>query len=279
MVELNQKKKEKMIQEESDDEEDDENDDLDIRLLLEPDDLFDDTIESDIIKISSIEELVPHFEAVHNALKGHFGVDRTMTLLHAAGIRMKDLRIHVSNLISNCEICSKLRARVKSKSFKPHALYGAPPPFEKVYIDLLQALPESNRGYKNVFTAVCAHTRMVFLEPIFSTNAEDVVIPTLKLFGRFGPAKMEFSDNGSNMVSKLNDKMLEMIGTKHRTILPGLSTGLGLVERVHGETIRHLQAIMYSLAESNFSDWDLYLPLVEWIINTTVHYTKGRKSR
>jgi hypothetical protein len=231
--------------------------------------------ERNIIQLDTLEELYPYVEQVHNSEVGHFGAFKTTTLLESQGIRMPDLLNNVMKIISECVVCQKIRSKVKKGFISDHVLQGGPPPFEKTYSDLLQALPISEKGNDTIFVCMDSFSRTVTLRAIQGVTTEAVIPPLLEHWCRYGPSQIHMTDNASNFTSKLFDDFRKRCKVLHLTSLPHLHTANGQVERANKEILRHLSAIVYDLAENDYSKWDIYLPLVEHIMNTSVHSATG----
>ena len=81
------------------------------------------------------------------------------------------------------------------------------------------------------------------------------------------------SDAGSQYVNEVISSLLELIGTDHQVTLAHSKQENGIIERSNKEILRHLKAIIYE--RSVVSTWNKFLPLVQRIINSTVHESIG----
>ena len=67
--------------------------------------------------------------------------------------------------------------------------------------------------------------------------------------------------------------MLELMGTDQRITLAKFKQGSEIIERSNKEILRHLKAIIFD--RSIVTTWNKFLPLVQRIINSTVHESIG----
>ena len=85
--------------------------------------------------------------------------------------------------------------------------------------------------------------------------------------------KKILSDQGSQYSARIIDDLFTLIGIDRRYTLPHDPKANGLVERVNGEVMRHLRAIV--IAKGDKQNWSKYLPMVQRIINSSVHSALG----
>ena len=81
------------------------------------------------------------------------------------------------------------------------------------------------------------------------------------------------SDQGSEFVNDIIAELARYTGTKQKFNLQYSNEENAIVERCNKEVLRHLRAFVY---DSNIiENWNLYLPLVQRIINSTKHERTG----
>ena len=95
----------------------------------------------------------------------------------------------------------------------------------------------------------------------------------LKLIGRYGIPKEIQSDQGPQYVGNVVDELLKIFNIDRRFTLPYDPKANGVVERANQEVMKHLKSIVYAGGVKR--NWSTYLPMVQRIINTSVHSAIG----
>jgi len=208
----------------------------------------------------------------HNELVGHFGVERTVQMLKAAGHSWKRMVNHVRAFVSQCPLCQKLSFARPSNVAEPITTGGAFKPMDRWCIDTLDVV-ETEDGYKCVLVCMDSFTRWIELYALKSLEAEEAAVCLVNLFGRFGAPRELLSDRGSQFVNKLIDAFLKAMGSSHKLSLAYSKEENGRVERANREILRHLRAfVMHSKV---VDDWVHKLPFVQRIMNASVHSLTG----
>jgi transposase InsO family protein len=90
-----------------------------------------------------------------------------------------------------------------------------------------------------------------------------------ELSGFFGRPKSIRSDGGSQFANHIVEGLLKLMGINKHTSLAYRPQANGLVERCIKEVVKHLRYII--LERRVQENWSTYLPMVQRIINATVH--------
>ena len=159
----------------------------------------------------------------------------------------KDMIKDISAYIIQCNVC----AEHKGMSHVPVPMQLYPVPhraFERVHIDLLTNLSETDAGNKHVLVCVDALTRYVELIPLENKTAEACAIAFHENFIlRFGPPEILVSDNGLEFTNAIMKNLADRYHINHVHITPYRPQGNGLAER----TIRKLlNVLMMSILEN-----------------------------
>jgi hypothetical protein len=210
----------------------------------------------------------------HNALVGHFGVDRTYQRMQndpklAEWPNMKD---DVKAFVQQCALCQKLSAIKQDVKTRPFTL-ACYSPMSRIAIDTLGPLPETEKGYKYVIVIIDAFSRFVKLYPCQDVTALSAMQAILEWIGIFGCPEELVSDNGTQFSNELIDNLLELMNTRDLKIHAYSKEENALVERANKEVLRHLRAICYNKKMKTI--WYNALPLVQRIINAQVHKSIG----
>ena len=209
---------------------------------------------------------------VPNSLVGHHGVSRTVDKLHKQGESFPRLREYVRDFIRKCPCCQKLsqiRVPIETSPFTT-ATYS---PMRILHIDSIGPLPISDSGFDTILVIICSCTRFTELYAMKGTTAEATVDPLVQHIGRYGCPSSLQSDNGPQFVNKLITELVTILGTLLTTTLAYSKEENALVERANKEVMRHLRAFVYEL--NSHKNWPRYLPLVQRIMNSSVHSSIG----
>jgi hypothetical protein len=144
---------------------------------------------------------------------------------------------------------------------------------DRLCIDSIGPLPEDIDGNKHILVIIDAFSRFVELYATKSVEAQPAATALLHHLGRYGCPAQITSDNGTQFVNNLLDELYEIMGIENRPILAGSKEENGIVERANQEVMRHLKAILFHRKIKD--KWSRVLPLVQRIINSTVHRSLG----
>ena len=217
-------------------------------------------------------------KSVHNTVVGHHGVERTIKKLlerkqnPATYAEWPEIRTHVRAFIRHCPCCQKmsqLQMSIHTNPFVVSTYY----PGEIISIDSLTGLPPTTEGENSVIVIIDNFTRMVELYARKGTTEQDAISALLDHFGRYGvPAKI-ITDNGSQFVADSITKLYEAVNVEHVRTIAYSKEENSIVERSNKEILRHLRALVYDTKTIN--NWRAYLPIVQRIMNATVHSATG----
>ena len=141
--------------------------------------------------------------------------------------------------------------------------------WQRLNIDTIGPLPRSSKGNDSILVILDACTRFATLYATNGTTAEAAVDPLIDHIGTFACPSEILSDNGPQFVNELVAATLKAMAITHSTTIAYSKEENALVERVNKEVMRHLRALVFEI--QNYDNWDRYLPIVQRIINTTVH--------
>ena len=211
-------------------------------------------------------------ETVHNMVIGHNGINRTLDLLTEKGWIWDGMRNDVEKFIQTCGICQKIKASQGSvlASLSTTAVETL---FARVAVDTLGPLPRDENNNTFIIVMIDHFSRFVELEPAPTCTSLDAARALLKLIGRYGIPREILSDQGSQYSAHIIDDLLNIMNIDRRFTLPYDPKANGLVERVNGEVMKHLRAIVITKGVKR--NWSTYLPMVQRIINTSIHSALG----
>lgn len=212
------------------------------------------------------------FDSVHNSIRGHFGVDRTIEALRADGLLWDSAVKDVSSMIAKCPTCQK-RNTEQGKMAPALASTSTFELFERVAIDTMGPLPEDEFGNKYVIVIIDMFSRVLELYPEKNCTAEAAARSLFQWVCRYGNPREVQSDNGPQFVSQTVEQLLQLLQISKRYTVPYRPQANGIVERSNKEILKHLRSILFDKRSSE--KWSQSLPLVQRIINTAHHSALG----
>ena len=212
------------------------------------------------------------FDSVHNAIRGHFGVHKTIEALRADGLLWDTATKDVPDFIGKCPTCQK-RTTEQGEMQPALASTSTFELFERVAIDTMGPLPEDQFGNKYVIVVIDMFSRVLELYPEKDCTAEAAARSLFQWVCRYGIPREVQSDNGSQYVSQTVEQLLQLLQVSKRYTVPYRPQANGIVERSNKEILKHLRAILFDRRTSD--KWSQSLPLVQRIINTAHHSAIG----
>jgi hypothetical protein len=199
---------------------------------------------------------------------GHFGYHKTLKLL-TRHYWWPQVKTAVSEYVSGCVSC---QANKSAHSLPTGKLQPLPIPDGKwhtVTVDFVTHLPVTDNG-KDAICVFCDKlTKMVHLVPtVSSVDAAG----TAKLFVQnvwrlHGLPHTLVSDRGTQFDSKLFREIMEHLQVKQAMSSAYHPQTDGQTERVN----RVMQEVLRHYVNPLQTDWDVWLPAVEFAINNSVH--------
>ena len=211
--------------------------------------------------------------SVHNSDIGHFGVDKTIAKLQSVGTTWSTMRHDVNTFIKRCPCCQKMSVLKIPIQTQPFTL-ASYSPMDRICVDTIGPLPvEKETDAKYILVIIDAFSRFVKLHAIKDTSALAALPGLMDWVGLFGIPSEVVTDNGTQFANQLVDEFLELLETKNAKIQAYSKEENGIVERANREVNRHLRTIVYNRKVK--PKWATYLPLVQRIMNASIHSTIG----
>ena len=205
---------------------------------------------------------------VHDHVRGHAGVDKTLQRLHDQKKTWPGMRQDITRFIKQCPACQFMKDTGVPIAIKPFNLTVFNP-MDRLNIDTIGPLPPDEEGNKYIIVIIDVFSRFIELYPCKNVTAEAATRAILQHMGRYGPPGEILTDNGSQFIAEVTQQLIQVVDTLPIAILPYSHEENGIVERVNKEVIRHLRAIIFD--KEIKQNWSLVLPLVQRIHNATPH--------
>uniref|UniRef100_A0AAF5DFL6 RNA-directed DNA polymerase n=1 Tax=Strongyloides stercoralis TaxID=6248 RepID=A0AAF5DFL6_STRER len=206
----------------------------------------------------------------HPAITAHGGIEQTLMRLKKVCI-FKEMKEKVEHIVKNCEICI-LRKHPAHLAIKPrlHSWKIPEGVWKRVHCDILGPLGLTSSGNKYIVTMVCGLSKFVILSALQHITAEDIGnLLVEKVFPSFGVFDLLVTDCGLPFKNELMEKLSAKYGFQMHFTSANTHNSNGQVERIH-------RIINEKLVLNNkVSEWDLYLPELQRILNLNIHGVTG----
>ena len=209
----------------------------------------------------------------HNSTVGHFGVEKTISMLQASKQSWKYMRKNVRQFIQQCPVCQKLREH--HHEIKTHPFTTASyMPMDVLNIDTIGPVAKDAQGNEYIIVIIDCFTRWVELIGVPDTTALAAARALLQHVGRFGTPGIIRSDRGSQYANNIIEEFSKLVVTTLEHTLAYSKEENAIVERCNKEVMRHLRAIILENRVQEYWSCD-QLPLVQRILNCEIKTNTG----
>ena len=201
---------------------------------------------------------------------GHMGIIKTlMNVKHYA--TWYQMQQAVTNYVRGCETCNKQKTGNR-RAKAAQTSYHVGSPMERVHIDILGPISESNRGNRYVLVMVDQFTKWVECCALPDQSAETVARSFVdNIVARLGCPFELHSDQGRNFESNVVKEICRLLEISKTRTTPYRPQANGQVERFN----RTIMQILRCFMQEYHGDWDVYLPLVAGAIRSSVNRSTG----
>ena len=177
----------------------------------------------------------------------------------------------IKNFQSSCSICQMNQAGVHyPRPLHPHEPVGIP--FQKWGIDFVHDLPETDEGFKNVFSAKCYATKIVIFVKTKDRTARTAARCIFEnIVCKYGTPQEIVSDRAPAFLDQVLQEYLKILEISHLPTSSYTPRSNGSVERVH----RELKSILTKLCNGDVKKWDYFLSQAEFILNIRINNSTG----
>jgi hypothetical protein len=208
----------------------------------------------------------------HNSSVGHNGIDNTIEKLNSSRPTWPDRLKHVRMFIARCPCCQKMNQR--------HAIVHAYPttasaynPMQRIAIDYIERLIPDEQGNTAICVIIDCFSRFIELYPVKAISSEVSAECLLDHVGRYGVPEEITHDGGSSFVNEIVQQLIKQVGSSSKIATAYSKEENPIVERANKEVMRHLRNIIFD--EGVLGLWSKVLPLVQRIMNSSVHAATG----
>ena len=205
-------------------------------------------------------------------IAGHFGVEKTVSRLRQSPYFWPRLRATVEDWCRKCHLCARTKpSNIKAKA--PMQTVGAGTTMERIGIDILGPLPETQRGNRFVLVVGDYWTKWMEAYPIPNHTAPTVASTLVYQFmSRFGIPQQIHSDQGREFEGLLFQEMCELLQVDKTRTTPWRPCSNGLVENFN----KTLGGMLRQMTSKHQRDWDQHIELATMAYRSTVHESTGQ---
>jgi hypothetical protein len=209
----------------------------------------------------------------HNDVAGHHGAERMKQKLDKVDGGIWPKRdAHIARFIKRCPCCQKM-SRLKYPIHATPFTLSSYSPMSTIAIDAIEGLRPDNHKNNTIIVIIDTFSRFIELYPTDGIYGAAVSKALLAHIGRYGIPDQIRSDRGPAFTSIAWEELVKLIGIDHALTTAYSKEENGIVERANQEVMRHLRNIVF---DKNILDkWSVYLPLVQRICNSSVHWSTG----
>jgi hypothetical protein len=207
-----------------------------------------------------------------NKLMGHRGIRGTLKRIQDQGVTWKGMRKDIRKYIKKCQKCKENKVIINRKV--PMTITDTPErPIQKIALDVVGPLPETEGGNKYLLTCQCLLTKWVAITPMKTQDADATacaLVENILLVG-IGFPEVILTDQGPNFTSKLFRKTCKLLGIEKIQTTTYRPQSNGSLERSHrqlGEYLKHF-------IDVDRTNWDKLASYAAFCHNTTRHSATG----
>ena len=212
------------------------------------------------------------FEHHWARMAAHFGVERTLQRLKQSPYFWPKMRESVERYCKDCQLCARTRVTNRRGRAPMHTL-GAGATMERVGIDIMGPLPESDKGNKYIIVIGDYWTKWTEAYAVPNHTASTVASIVVEcFFSRFGIPQQIHTDQGREFEGLLFQAVCQLLGIDKTRTTPWRPCSNGMIERFN----RTLGVLLRQTTSKHQRDWDQYLDLLTMAYRSTVHESTGQ---
>ncbi len=197
---------------------------------------------------------------------GHLGLRKRLSRVRERFYWARNYQ-DIQDWCRSCDVCASRKGPAR-KPKAPMCQYDIPTAMERIALDVLGPLPETENGNKYLLITMDYFTKWPEAYPLPNQEASTVADVLVKEFiCRFGVPLEIHSDQGRNFESKLFAEICRLLGMKKTRTTPLHPQSDGMVERFN----RTLLAQLSKFVDHNQRDWDRHVPMLLMAYRSAEH--------
>ncbi|MCO5593953.1 hypothetical protein L7F22_047972 [Adiantum nelumboides] len=215
------------------------------------------------------------FESHSPPYAGHRGIQTTMKAIETY-FYWPTMKGDIQDYVSKCVVCQKTKYDRGKQLGLLQPLPIPDSPWESISMDFIFELPKSIHGNTRIWTIVNRFSKQAHFMPVKKTikTHQMATLFISQVFKYHGLPTSIVSDRDPRMTSNFWKGLFENLGTR-------LNFSLAYHPQMDGQSeIANLTVLdllkAYVTEVDQRSQWEKYLPLVEYAYNNTVHTSTGK---
>ena len=202
---------------------------------------------------------------------GHFGVEKTLARIKQR-FWLPSLKTSVEKHIANCDRCAARSTAGKKRKaeLQLFSVYGA---FRTMAADILGPVTLAKKSRARSFLVMndllTKYAVTVALQDMTAATVANAIID--EWIKKFGAPDVIHADQSSNFNSELMQDICSIFMIEKTRTTAYHPQGNGQVERFY----RVISVTLSKNCAEKPQEWDVYLPYITFVYNTTVHRTTG----
>jgi transposase InsO family protein len=227
--------------------------------------IFEQEIENQAEEINNIEDQKTILKDYHDSkFGGHMGWHRTYDRIKKK-YKWRGMQKYIRKYIQKCIKCQQNKSS-KTTKMPMEIVKIAKKPFDKVYMDIVGPLEESNTGNKYILTFMDDLTRFMDCYALPTIETEQVArILIDEIICRYHIPKKLVTDQGTNFTSDLFKRICKLLQIKKLQTTAYHPQSNGALERAHRPLAEYLRAF----AEKEPKNWDNLLRQAMFVHNNS----------
>ena len=224
-----------------------------------------------VIPVVYKQKLLFHYHDVKTG--GHLGFSKMYSKIQAKYF-WSEMKEDIILYVKTCLACQKKKSPPKSYC-APLQKYVVGVGFERIALDIMGPLIESNEGYTHILVVSDYFTRWVEAYPLKTEKSEEIAnILAREWIPRFGCPSELHSDNGKNLTSDVMQHLCQMFDIDKTTTVIRRPSSDGIVER-YNATVQNMLATAFSSDTETVYEWPKVLPFLMMAYRNSRHESLG----
>ena len=201
---------------------------------------------------------------------GHAGINRMINNIRQTYF-WTGLQQDVTEYVKQCAICQRNK-HSKIKTQPMEITTTAETSFEKIYMDLIGPLEETEQGNKYILTIQDELTKFMKAVPLPNKEADTVAQGFVKRFIlKNGMPLRIATDQGTEFINDVMKKICAVLKIQQTKSPAYHHESIGALENSH----KVLGAYLRSYVSPKHTDWDAWVPFYVFCYNTAIHTPTG----
>lgn len=218
----------------------------------------------DNLTTSEIQEILKEFHVT--SLGGHEGVNKTFNRIKQY-YKWKNMFKDIQKYVRSCEQCQKNKCSRHTK-LPMIITTTSKVPFEKIFLDIVGPLNQSDNNNKYVLTFHDDLTKFSIAIPLPNQEANTIAHAfATRIVCQYGIPDSIVTDQGSNFMSEVFKETCRLLKIKKIHCSSYHPQSNGSLERSHRTLVEYLRHFL----NQDLTNWDEFLPYAAFTFNTTPH--------